>query len=316
VQSGNRPAAEANFLRALSYAPDFNGARLNLGRLYLENSAKDPKELVSALEAYQNVLRYESDNAEALYQSAALLEAAGSFSASLDHLKRLPREEQERAETLVVLCADFAGMNQSAQAITTADRLLKNQDLDETQIMAMLPRLEARDTALAVRILEGLLERHLANRAALTRLGWHYEQQGRLAEARDFLERAEQSGPPSVEILIALARVAYQQRDRKGTLGYLAQARDLNPRLAGVHFFFGIVCVELNLPIEARKALDEAVRLDPEKRLLQLCPRRCRRIWARSSAGCRLFREVCRASGGRPTGPVRTGRRTLLFGKR
>ena len=33
---------------------------------------------------------------------------------------------------------------------------------------------------------------------------------------------------------------------------------------AGIHFFFGVVCIELNLPLEARKSLDEAVRLDPE----------------------------------------------------
>ena len=86
-------------------------------------------------------------------------------------------------------------------------------------------------------------------------LGRYYQRQEELPQAREVLERAEQAGSPSVEILLELARVAYQQHDREGTLGYLAHARDLDPKNAGIHFFFGVVCIELNLPLEARKSL-------------------------------------------------------------
>jgi tetratricopeptide (TPR) repeat protein len=65
-------------------------------------------------------------------------------------------------------------------------------------------------------------------------------------------------------VLLDLARVAYKERDFRGALGYLAHARDLQPGNAGVHFFFGVACMELELGAEAYNSLKEAVRLEPE----------------------------------------------------
>lgn len=264
AQQGNRSAAESDFNKALQYAPDFTGALLNLGRLYLQHSSGDAKARREALDAYQKVLLYEPNNEEALYQAAELLATAGSYQDSLNHLDQLPSEQQERAQVLAVRCADQAGLNRSQQAANTAETLLKSSDLSQADVVGILPQVEALDKALAVHLLEGLVERHIADREVLWRLGWHYERQGKLAQARETLEHADQAGPPSVEILSELARVAYQQHDREGALGYLAHARDLDPHNAGTHFFFGIVCIELNLPLDARKSLDEAVRLDPK----------------------------------------------------
>lgn len=264
AQQGNRRAAEADFRKALGYAPESTSVLLNLGRLYLDNASQDAKAPARALDTYQKVLRSEPDNSEALYQSAALLSTAGSYQTSLNHLNRLPPEAQDRAQVLAVRCADQAGLGQAAEAARVADRLLESKDLTEGDVVAILPRVEVHDEALAVSMLEELAKRQLAGRDALTRLGWYYQRQGKLPQAREVLEQAEQAGPPSVEILSELARVAYQQHDREGALGYLAHARDLDPHNAGIHFFFGVICIELNLPLEARKSLEEAVRLDPE----------------------------------------------------
>jgi Flp pilus assembly protein TadD len=65
-------------------------------------------------------------------------------------------------------------------------------------------------------------------------------------------------------VLIRLARLAYRTGDLEGALGYLAHARDLEPGNATIHFFFGMVCIELKLPPEAKKSLKEAVRLNPD----------------------------------------------------
>ena len=89
------------------------------------------------------------------------------------------------------------------------------------------------------------------------------ERQGQLDRARQTLEAAVTS-PVSVPLLLDLARVAYKSKDLKGTLGYLAHARDLEPGNFGVHFFFGIVCAELDLLIDATKSLKEAAALSPE----------------------------------------------------
>jgi tetratricopeptide (TPR) repeat protein len=230
----------------------------------MEHAADDPKASGQALDIYQKILRYHQTNAEALYQSAVLLASAGSYQNSLNHLNRLPLDVQEGAQVLAIRCADQSGLNQPALAASTAETLLKSPDLSQADVMSALPQVEAHDQALAVRLIEGLAERKLAGREALVRLGLYYQRQGKLPQARETFEQAEQAGTPSVEILSELARVAYQQHDRDGSLGYLAHARDLDPNNAGIHFFFGVVCIELNLPLEARKSLDEAVRLDPE----------------------------------------------------
>jgi tetratricopeptide (TPR) repeat protein len=67
----------------------------------------------------------------------------------------------------------------------------------------------------------------------------------------------------SVASLMESARLAQSQNDLRGALGYLAHARTLRPDYAPIHFFFGVVCIELNLPIEAKKSLDKALALDP-----------------------------------------------------
>ena len=67
-----------------------------------------------------------------------------------------------------------------------------------------------------------------------------------------------------VSVLVELARVASGWKDGKGALSYLAHARDLAPGDARVHFLFGIVCVQLDLGVEAYHALLEAVRLAPD----------------------------------------------------
>lgn len=85
-----------------------------------------------------------------------------------------------------------------------------------------------------------------------------------LGRARAAMEKAAPANPKDPAPLMELARIAEKQNDLKGALGYLAHARDLKPNYAPVHFFFGIVCIELDLSLEAKKSLQKAVDLDPE----------------------------------------------------
>jgi predicted Zn-dependent protease len=102
-----------------------------------------------------------------------------------------------------------------------------------------------------------------ATQASLDRLGAIHENAGNLALARENYEAVAQAHGPTAAALLDLARVAYKQKDIDGALGYAAHARDVEPGNAAVHFFFGMLAVEKNLPIEARKSLEAAVRLAP-----------------------------------------------------
>jgi Flp pilus assembly protein TadD len=200
AEDGDPAAAEARFREAVRRAPRYTDAYLNLGRLCQENAGRDPQAPARALAAYQAILRYEPGHAEANYQAAVLLHAAGEPARALDHLARLPAEARDRPTARTLLAAIYEG-------------------------------------------------------------------QGALDRARAVLDQAA-AAAPDVDLLLELARLAVKQKDYKGALGYLAHARDLAPTNARVHYLFGMVCVELDLGVEAFNALREAVRLAPEDPLV------------------------------------------------
>jgi tetratricopeptide (TPR) repeat protein len=87
----------------------------------------------------------------------------------------------------------------------------------------------------------------------------------RFSQAEEHFRKAVRFSPRLVGAYLNLARLAWKQRNLEGALGYLAHARELRPDDHFVHFFFGIVCVEMDLPVEARKSLLKAVELAPDR---------------------------------------------------
>lgn len=265
AQEGNYAAAERSFKRAVTREQKFTGAYLNLGRLYQENAARDQQALAKALEVYRRVLQYEPENAEANYQSAVLLLRKSAYQASLDHLARLPEKSRNTAQALSLNCADYAGIGNHVLAKEMAQRLLAHADFSEPDVITILPALtNNRGADLIVMLLEGLEKRQPLSSELMRQLGFAYEQTGKLVEARDKLEKSGPGEQPSVALLVALSRVAHKQKDFQGSLGYLAHARDLEPKNAELHYFFGFVCLDLNLVAEARTSFDKAVKLQPE----------------------------------------------------
>jgi tetratricopeptide (TPR) repeat protein len=265
AQEGNYTAAEAAFKRAITAIPRFTGAYLNLGRLYQENAAKDPEALKKAIETYDGVLRFQPANTEALYQSAFLALGQKSYEKALERLARLPAEAQEYPQALAIRCAALAATGRHAEAAVVADRLLANADATDADVDLPVAHLEAHGASdLAEELVRAQAEQRQPSYESFYALGLFYKRQRRLDAARDALEKAAQYRPHDVPLLLDLARVAYDQKDRKAALGYLAHARDLQPQNAGIHYFWGVVCIEESLAQEAYNALKRAVELDPE----------------------------------------------------
>jgi tetratricopeptide (TPR) repeat protein len=265
AQEGNYAAAERSFKRAVTRDRKFTGAYLNLGRLYQEHSAADPQALTKAIDVYRRVLQYDAANAEANYQNAELLMRKGAYQASLSHLSRLPARIQESAQVLSVSCADYAGLGRIDRANEMANRLIAHPDFSESDVIAILPILTgAKRDDLTVELLEGMRKRRALSPYMRRGLGLAYERTGKLAEAREALERSASADPIPAALLADLARVARKQQDYQGALGYLAHARDLEPKDAGLHYFFGLVCLDLNLVAEAHAAFERAVKIEPE----------------------------------------------------
>jgi len=265
AQEGDFASAEANFRKAIELAPHLEGAYLNLGRLYQEHISKDRGAREKALSVYADLLRFAPDHLEANYQSAVLLMQKRHYAESLQRLARLPAEAQGHSQALSVRCADYAGLGQRDKAELAADQMLRSSDLAEADVTSILPVLASRqDTSLAIKLLQGLEAQQLASFDSLHSLGLLYRSAGRLAEARQALEAAAQLQPNSVPALLDLARVADDQKDYTGALGYLAHARELEPNNGSIHFFWGMVCIEEDLAEEAYQSLKKAVALDPQ----------------------------------------------------
>jgi tetratricopeptide (TPR) repeat protein len=265
AQQRNYRAAETNFRKAIAAAPSFVGAYLNLGRLYQENTSKDSEALEKGQATYERLLKVDPTNLEANYQVAFLQCRLQSFEPSLDRLSRLPDDARQRPQVLAVLCADYAGLKRHVEAESAADQLLQHPDLAEADVLQIVPALQAQhNDTLREKLLEGLEARRLASAATLRQLALLYQEHGKLAPARTTLEKVAQLQPSvSAPLLLELARIAHQQGDHEGTLGYLAHARELEPNNAAVHFFFGMVCVEMNLAEESYRSLTKAVSLNP-----------------------------------------------------
>jgi tetratricopeptide (TPR) repeat protein len=265
AQRGNHEAAARSFRRAVRHSPRFTSAYLNLGRLYQETSASDSQANQKALETYARVLDYEPKNEEANYQTAALLLQQRKFQESLTYLSRLPEEVQGRAQTLSIACADHAATGNRRAADDTAARLLADTEFSEADAQQSLPGLMAgkRDD-LVILLLEGLQKRTVLSPRLLQALGSAYGRSRRLAEARATFEKSATAENLTPALLLELAWVAHEQQDYKGSLGYLAHARDLAPRNASIHYDFGLVCLDLDLVAEAGNAFEKAVKLEPE----------------------------------------------------
>lgn len=257
--------AEASFQSAIQESPQYSGAYLNLGHLYLEYASQNPSLRRKALETYFKMLRFDPENPEGNYESAIILSEDGDFGRSLSCLRKMPVSAQNRTTVLGVQLADDAGLGKHPEARVALRELLSAPGFTEADALTILPALEkSSQPELVIQLLEGLESRGEASPSTLSRLAELEERQGQLERARQIFEKVAAAEPQSTTPLIKLARIANRQRDDRGALGYLAHARALQPGNASTHFFFGMVCVEMDLHREAYVSLKKAVELDPE----------------------------------------------------
>lgn len=265
AQQGRHQEAERFFRAAIDAAPRAESGYLNLGRLYQERSTGDPGASAKALEVYESLLRLDARHTEGTFQAALVSARMAKWSMSHAYLERLPVAVQARPQALALLAVVWRGLGNRERSDDVAVRLLAHPLLSEEDVLVLLPVMEhARAQDLSERFLSGLERRGLASARSLSQLGALYARQKRFREGRGAFERAMRSaGAPNVSLLLDAARMAYGGRDFEAALGYVAQARNLEAQNAQVHFFFGLICVELNLGAEAFESLKKAVTLAP-----------------------------------------------------
>jgi Flp pilus assembly protein TadD len=249
--------AESAFLTATRYAPSLLSALLNLARVYYSEGKDD-----AAILTYRRALKINNNLPEANANLAALLLDKGNYAEAQSRLALLPAEDREQNRFRAMECAAFAGVQNFDRAKEAARQLTGTVTEQDVSLPAyVLTKLDQSELVI------DLLQRvDIENSSKELRglLGAAYAKSGNPARARTLFESVAREEPKDVRPLTDAAHVAYQERDYEGAAGYLAHALKVEPENANVQFFFGIVCVHLNLPGDALQALKEAVRLKPD----------------------------------------------------
>lgn len=239
---GQFDEAERCVKESLRYDPNFAKGHFQLGLLYEKSGRYE-----EAIRQLNVATDSDKNYSEPRYVLARILGKVSAPQSLVLHIQdqiaagKLENADRELAAALQKYPVDGGLFN--LRGIIAADRTQwKAAESDFSRAIRLSPNLSS----------------------AYLNLARAYQTEGELNEARQILESLAAKEPASEQTLESLADIAYKQHDLEGALGYLAHGRDIDPKNAGLHFFFGIVCIELNLPVEAKKSLQKALDLKPD----------------------------------------------------
>jgi tetratricopeptide (TPR) repeat protein len=257
AQQNKTGEAKAAFLQAVAYAPTLIPAYLNLARIQYEQGEQD-----AAVETYRRVLRLDYNLDEAHGNLAAIFLSKGRYTDAEHQLEALSGNEKVRNSSLAMRCAALAGSGhlEDAQKLTKQFSVPVTEQ-DVSRAAFTLSKLN--QFSLVIQLIEPVLPNG-ASKELRGLLATAYAQTDQLAQARAAFDAILGEDPRQQQLLLAAARVAYRQNDLEGTASYLLRALDIDKDNPQLQFFFGIVCIRLNLPGDALHALKEAVRLQPD----------------------------------------------------
>jgi len=265
AQRNELPEARADFEKAVRLAPGLQPAWQNLARACQLEAEQDKSAAPCALSAWQRVLQLKPDISEAHAALARLYQQQAKYSDSLQQVQFLRAPESEMLAIALVKCADLAALGRESEAKTIAASLAAQAEFSESDWQGVSESFSSPASAeVAVVLLENLDSRRAAGAVSLRSLTIVYEHLKRPQDARKVLEGVAMLDPQNTADLLELARLADEEKDYEGALGYLAHARDLTPDNAQIHFLFAMVAMKINLPVEARASLAKALDLEPE----------------------------------------------------
>jgi tetratricopeptide (TPR) repeat protein len=260
AQQNRNGAAKSAFLQAVKYSPTLVPAYLNLARIQHEEG--QPK---AAIETYRRVLQLNPNLDEAHGNLGSLLLSQERYVDAEQQFELLSPGEKTQNRILALRCAALAGARQLQKAQDLVAQLKPPLTEADVSVPAFTLAKLGR-SSLVIQLLQPVLTNG-SSKDLRGLLAAAYAQTEQLAQARALFDSIAREDPKQEQPLIDAARVAYRQNDFEGSAGYLLRALDMDKQNPQLQFFFGIVCIRLNLPGDALTALKEAVRLQPENAL-------------------------------------------------
>ena len=292
IRQGRIGEAEPEFRRAVELSPDFLPARLNLGRLYLQQRRADEAlaELQAAaklgplgrdlafqlavleLDAGQTAaaegrllaLATELDSVRALLRLARSMARRGESQAALEHLERALALAPNSEEVLSAHARLLLALRAPAVAIETLGALRRmHPSVGTYPYLLGVAELQIAEAGAAVESLSRAVELEPRQAVAWIALGLAHNTLKQLPEAKNALSRALQLVPGNVDALVALAEAEHGLGELEAAERHLQRSLEIAGEAAGALYVLGKIRMAQNRYDEARDVLARAVQEDP-----------------------------------------------------
>jgi len=261
LRAGDAKKADDAFSRALAADPLYFKARFNQGVMLAE--AGDDK---GAEKAYLDALRLNGNYGEALYNLGLLQQRQGRWDeAEKSYQKALGTSRSARLYkaqyNLGVIAArrgDFlAAIQRYKQTI------LMNQSFFPAYLNLGIACARLERYSDAVDATRRACELMPGDGKAVAYLSRYLDKAGRAEESAAVCEKAFQAGVKHPELFARAAQIAAEKKDDRLAIQYYQEAIRLNPD-SKTYFNLGLAFRRQNNLVEAAKAYEAAVRLDPQ----------------------------------------------------
>ena len=260
ARRGQIPEARQDFTRAVQQSENLMPAWQNLARACQSVADHDSSAVGCSQRAWQHVVERQPQNQEAIRGMAIAFERSEHYAESLHWLGKAKPDQSALTTDLMIRCLDLAGMKRNSEALGSAKLLGSQTDFGDGDLEAMT----AAGPDVTLTLAEALDKRTELKTAGLKQLAIAYETKCRFSDAQRTLERLALLEPDNSRHLLELARVAEKQQQHEAALGYLGHAREIDPSDAQIHYLFGLILAELDLPVEARRSFQRALELSPD----------------------------------------------------
>jgi tetratricopeptide (TPR) repeat protein len=256
----DREAARRAFEQALKAGPTDDDALAGLIELDLQAGRK-----AEALQRVEARLKLTPKNPAALTIAGRLFMTLGLQARAEDAWKAVAVVDSGNLEAYAALGRIYYQQKRLDQALAEAERLVRQEPksaMAHTLVGFLLEALGR--TAEAQKSYQAALEADPRSPAAANNLAWLLATSGgNLEEALRLAQLAKAALPNSPEVNDTLGWVYYKKGMRGMAVGPLEQAVRAMPERATYRFHLGMAYLGSNEWVQARTALQEALRLDP-----------------------------------------------------
>jgi putative PEP-CTERM system TPR-repeat lipoprotein len=252
--------ARKHFEEALSITPTFYPAAMALAQLDLADKKPD-----AARQRFERMLDKDRTHLQAMLALAELAAANNQEAASLEWLEKAAKAHPNALQPRAILVRRYLSRNEPQRALVIANEAV-NANPNNPAALDLLgsAQLASQDRTSATSTYTRLAQLAEQSPESLVRLAYAQTAAGRLAEARNTLEKGLKSAPNHPQLLDVLLRLEMRQNHPDKALELARRIQSAHPALALGFEREGDIQLNLKKPDLAAKFFEKAQSIAPE----------------------------------------------------